>query len=76
MLLTVSVNMSLTEVWKPEDYFSVVKWLVESEPLFIGEKMQVCFWGQGEDIFEYLEKFPLCFSNLMNLRAIPLYLKP
>lgn len=72
---TVSVNTSLTEVWKPEDNFSVRKWLVESDPLFIGGKMQVCFLSEKrERIYEYLEKFPL-FFNLVNLRATSLYSK-
>jgi len=30
----------------------------------------------GEGIFEYLEKFSLCFFSLVNSRATPLYLKP
>lgn len=52
MLLTMPVNTSLAEVWKPEDNFSVGKRLVESDPLFIEGKMQVCFLSEkGNRIF-------------------------
>lgn len=38
-------------VWKPKDYFSVVKW---PKPLFVGQKMHVCFLherGRGLLVF-------------------------
>lgn len=72
---TVSVNTSLTEVWKTEDYFFSCEVAGSLKSLFRAKDgCLLSQWEWGEDTQKYLDRFLLCFLSWVNLWGLPLYL--